>query len=109
MEVKLLEVRDIGTCVPLLVVRMGSVDETEQRLLWRVGYPSREPHGVMITALTGERKASADPYFWRDRTFAVAHQYIIEKWDDLTSGDVVDVEFILGESAAPKASEIQRC
>jgi len=39
MEVKLLEVRDIGTCIPLLAVRMGSDNEAEQRLLWRVGYP----------------------------------------------------------------------
>jgi len=62
----------------------------------------------MITALTGERKASADPYFWGDRTFTTAHFYITQEWAQLTSGDVVDVEFILGERTEPKLSEIQR-
>jgi len=34
-----------------------------------------------------------------------AHKYIKEHWDELRSGSVVDVEFILGESKEPKASE----
>jgi hypothetical protein len=34
-----------------------------------------------------------------------AHKYIIEHWYDLKTGDVVDVEFALGESEKPKLSE----
>ena len=110
MEVKLLELRDIGTRIPLLAVELASPEVPEQRLLRHVGYSlDATTPSIMITPLNGERTASADPYHWGDRTFATAHQYIIERWHDLRSGDVVDVEFILGESAAPKASEIQRC
>ena len=55
-------------------------------------------------------KATNDPYKWESlglgpRTMPVAHNYIIENWHDLRDGDVVDVEFILGESSAPKTSE----
>jgi hypothetical protein len=34
-----------------------------------------------------------------------AHNFIQAQWDTLTTGDVVDVEFILGETLEPKQSE----
>jgi hypothetical protein len=34
-----------------------------------------------------------------------AHAHILQNWHSLTSGDVIDVEFILGESKQPKESE----
>ena len=46
-----------------------------------------------------------DAYDWRDRTMQVAHDYIEKNWGDLVDGAVVDVQFILGETAAPKVSE----
>jgi hypothetical protein len=36
-----------------------------------------------------------------------AHAYIEEKWDELGSGVVIDVEYILGETRTYKASERQ--
>ena len=39
---------------------------------------------------------------WFDRRYTDAH------WDDLKDGDVVDVQFIRGETAEKKVSEIQR-
>jgi hypothetical protein len=35
----------------------------------------------------------------------VSHNYIIDHFDELADGDVVDVEFILGEKPAKKVSE----
>jgi len=37
--------------------------------------------------------------------FATAHKYIIDHWVDLKEGDVVDVEFILGEASEKKISQ----
>ena len=34
-----------------------------------------------------------------------AHRHIQYSWDELESGDVVDVEYILGESKFKKVSE----
>jgi hypothetical protein len=39
------------------------------------------------------------------RTKRVAHNYIAEHRDDLADGDVVDVEYILGETMTRKVSE----
>jgi hypothetical protein len=39
------------------------------------------------------------------RTKPHAHAYIEAHWHELRDGDVIDVEFILSETAAPKRSE----
>lgn len=38
------------------------------------------------------------------RTLGIAHKYINEHYDELDSGDVVDVRFILGETEKPEPS-----
>ena len=43
--------------------------------------------------------------WWAGRTWFVAHAHIIANWDSLSDGDVVDVEFILGEKPTAKTSE----
>ena len=45
------------------------------------------------------------PHAWDDRTMAVAHRWIIEHWDVMPDEEVIDVEYILGESGKPKPSE----
>lgn len=44
------------------------------------------------------RGAVREPIKWHN-------QYIIEHFDELESGDVVDVEFIVGETTEQKKSE----
>lgn len=127
MQAKALEIRDEGTFIPALAVNMnprppypqnGTMSEDEFRasveasgaqryLLRRVGYPCDGRPNVIVTRLSGDGKATNDPYSWGDgtRTFPVAHNYIIDHWDELKDGDVVDVSFILGETKAPKVSE----
>jgi len=123
MRAKALELRDEMTFIAILAVDMNPVapkpsddiiDATaatyisrDQRwLLRRVGYPCDGKPNILITRLSGDgSKASNDPYYWGDRTFAVAHAYIIEHWASLKDGDVVDVQFIMGETKAPKVSE----
>jgi uncharacterized GH25 family protein len=58
----------------------------------------------MLTELAGGL-ATNDPSLWSDRTFAVAHKWIIAHWWDIHPGDVIDVEFILGETKEKKKSE----
>jgi hypothetical protein len=55
--------------------------------------------------LNGEGNSSADAYHWGDRTMQTAHIYIDEHFAELNDGDVIDVEFILGESTEKKISE----
>lgn len=118
MQAKALEIRDEGTFIPLLAVDMNpgpfgdcptqdGLSNAQGYLLRRCGYACDGRPNIMITYLAGGRRADNDPYGWeyQGRTFQVAHKWIIENWADLRDGDVVDVQFILGETDAPKRSE----
>ena len=109
METKCLEIRDKCTCIPALAIRMrGDTEIARYYVHTRSGYP-RDGSSIMLMVLyTG--KATNEPYEWESlglgpRTMPVAHKFIIEHFGELSDGDVVDVEFILGESSAPKRSE----
>lgn len=114
MQVKILEIRDRGTFIPALCVdinpdRLGLTQQNlvQRFYMRRLGYPCDGRPNIIMTHLTGGYYATNDPYGWpRDtRTFPVAHNYIIENWEMLHDGDVVDVEFILKETKEPKLSE----
>lgn len=63
---------------------------------------------VIMTKLDAKNEpANYSPYGWLlgSRTFPVAHSFIENNWDELKDGDVIDVEFILGETAEKKVSE----
>jgi hypothetical protein len=51
--------------------------------------------------------ATADPYDWTNgaRTIREAHNYITANYQELRDGDVIDVEYILQETASKKRSE----
>ena len=99
-QIKLLEIRDVGTFIPAMAVRVSGEDGY---LMRRAGFGAPM---VYLIALATERCAY-DPWNWHGggRTMNIAHQFIEKEWDSLTEGDVVDVQFILGETTAPKVSE----
>lgn len=113
METKLFEIRDTATFIPVMAVKLNPTCGEEMYLLGRAGYgltPVAQAEYVLLWRIAGEvHQATCDPYQWPGgpvvRTMPQAHEYIIEHWDDLTSGDVVDVEFILGETSERKVSE----
>jgi hypothetical protein len=108
---KLLEVRDIGTFIPVLAVKMVSDDDQEKWLASTAGYgqtqEERGPCVVLCRIAGGEGKCACDPYDWgqNPRTMRFAHQHIATHFDELAPGAVVDVEHILGERAEPKTSD----
>jgi len=118
MNTKLLEIRDEGTCILAIGIQMQAppdppVPRWEDTvaywfLHYRSGYPE-DGSSIMLMCLEDGR-ATNDPYEWGSRgmglrTMPNAHNYIIEHWDELKDGDVVDVQVILGETTEPKKSE----
>lgn len=103
METKAIEVRDRGTLIPCLAVRLDGYNgnANEAWLMRRAGYG--EPCVLFTRAQGGT--AAYDPYSWGDRTMKIAHNYVSENWAKISSGDVVDVEFVLGETSASKRSQ----
>lgn len=102
MTSKLLEIRDRATFISALAIRVSGDDGY---LMRRAGFNAPM---IYLIALATER-ACYDPYNWGNRTMRTAHHHIEVMWDTLKDGDVVDVEFVLGETRTPKESESVTC
>lgn len=113
MESKMFEIRDRGTFIPILATRLGSPLDQEQWLLWKAGFGERleqQREYVMLCKIaggSGHYAMTCDPFDWGqgNRTYFIAHRYIEKHFDELQPGQVVDVEYILGEKLEPKSSE----
>lgn len=101
---KVLEVRDAGTFIPVLATKMLAVSKIQAWYVHgRSGYPTAGSE-IILTRLS-DGNGNCDPYSWPNRTMAHAHHFIIENWEELADGDVVDVEFIMGFTSTKKVSE----
>lgn len=98
MTAKWFEVRDSMTFIPALAIAVSGADGYLAR---RAGFGERCIQLVWIS----QGLTAYDPYDWTSSTLRVAHRYILEHWDELKDGDVVDVEFVTGKSVSPKRSE----
>lgn len=109
MQYKILEIRDEGTHIPALAIRMLAESDVQHYYVHgRCGYP-KDGSGIVLMHLDNQ-KATVDPYAWPDmgfgrRTLGNAHNYIYEHFDELKDGDVVDVRVILGERKEPAESD----
>lgn len=86
VSIKLFEIRDAGTFITAAAVR-------------------RKSYIILFNLHTLEAKFDFDDWPLPVRTYRIAHEYIIEHWDELSSAEVIDVEYILGESSTKKESE----
>ena len=109
MEQKLIEIRDDGTTMVCMAIAMNEpANQREEWFLNRAGYNMDYDRCIMLGPLRGgdsRNPWSYDPYERGGRTMREAHFWIIKNWDEIKSGDEVDVEYILGETDVPKTSE----
>jgi hypothetical protein len=115
MICKTFELRDCGTFIPVLAIKLRPECEADWYLLSQGGYgtdPKVQESYVLMTEnlnllSAGGGGIAYDPYSWPStpRTYREAHKFIKRNFDALSSGAVIDVEHILGESTAPKESE----
>lgn len=107
MFVKLFEIRDVKTFIPVMAIKLSGRTEPERYLISRTGFgktPGEHQRFVILVRLV-DQKGQYDPLKWNCRTMETAHKTITEKWDDYESGAVIDVEYILGLSKFIKESE----
>lgn len=100
-ESKEFEIRDVATMIPV----MGTKIMERSWLTSHAGWGEYIP--VLLTKLH-DGTSNFDAYEWghsRSRTMLHAHLYINEHWSELKDGDVIDIEYILGETGVPKISE----
>ncbi len=107
MEIKLFEVRDAMTFIPVIAMVMESKDLAEDYLLGRCGWRVQGNPFVVMNRLDCSCEPRHNPDEWSkaSRTMRVAHEYIATNWSKLTTGDVICVETIMGERKTPKISE----
>lgn len=109
-QIKFFEVRDRATYIPTMAIKLdGHVTPEEEYMLHRAGFgraADREYKGYVYLINIDRNTCQLDPFQWGCRTIQTAHRYIQQNFDTMNSGDVVDVEFILGESTTKKVSEM---
>lgn len=111
MEIKLLEIRDKMTFIPVAAMKVKADNPEQAYLLMRsgwgdaVGVDFNTTYIYLFPLNNSPAQVAYDPHDWASRTFMIAHNWLIKNWDSVSDGSVVDVEFILGETAAPKVSE----
>jgi hypothetical protein len=109
MICKTLEIRDKGTHIAALAIKMLADNPVQAYYIHeRSGYP-RDGSSIMLMCLHDGR-ATNDPYEWQTlrmgpRTMPTAHNFIIDNFPTLEDGQVIDVEYILGETSQPKVTE----
>lgn len=104
MKTKFLEIRDRGTCIPVMAQELKPTTFKEIEIFRRYGWG--DGAGIIVTRLDNV-EATNDPYHWNcSRTMRTAHNYINSNFDTIPNYSVVDVRVILGEAAEPAQSEI---
>lgn len=112
MITKLFEIRDRMTFIPVIAIRLtpegvGSTEAytAERYLIRRAGWDLQRP-AVAVARLQSPADLQVESYLWdNQRTMGTAHRHIAQHWDSLSTGDVIDVEHVLGEVEKPKLSE----
>ena len=110
MENKLIEVRDVGTTLSILFIRLSAGSVSESFLLSRVGYGRRPQEYIVAIDLIHPLRIWLNPFETRmatqgARTLYSAHEEMTRNWEKYNSGDVLDVQYVLGETRHPKTSE----
>jgi hypothetical protein len=113
---KMFEVRDRGTYIPVLAMKMQNepveqdlkVDAAYRYHLGQTGYGPDSEFPVVVVMRLDDCQAHYDQFKWSNssRTMQIAHEYIADHFDELKDCAVVDVEFISGESLASKESQV---
>jgi len=105
MEVKVLEVRDKMTFMPVLAIWFNTTDSREHWLLHRAGFHTPTDY-LMVAPLTDLHRATTDPFDHSNaRTMRTLHQHLYDHWSTIKTGDLIDIEVVLGEKTTPKVSE----
>ena len=98
METKIFDVRDSGTEMGAFAIRLDPGTDLERDVLERRGF--RGGVGLIVGTLgPAPIEATYDRFHWdagehvrSNRTMFRAHSLIASRWDDLTSGDLIDLD-----------------
>ena len=106
MKIKLFEVRSSCTFIGIMATKVGATNQAEQYLLKRAGYYDSAENAIIVQELDGGiRPSTSDAYKQESNDIKEAHKYINLHFDELESGDVIDLEFISGKTSEPRIAQ----
>jgi hypothetical protein len=109
MNTKIFEVRDRMTCCVVMATAFRApLSRRDRNLLALAGYGRDEDldRYVLLAKINGGAdRINDDSFAWGDRTFHTVHRFLEEQFDNLTSGDLLDVRVILGETDTPATTD----
>ena len=99
---KYFEVRDHGTCMPVLAIQFDPTTEKIRWMLGMTGYGISEieqrKYIVLIKLVDGQGRC--EPYDWATDWMREVHEAILREFDNLDNGQVVDLRVYRGEATA---------
>jgi hypothetical protein len=95
MEVKFLEIRFGSAFIPAVALRAIPRNQKERYILSRAGFSSP---GIFLAPLQGIEFPSL-------KAFGFTLNYLERHWDAVSSGDVIDVDYLTGERDKPRITE----
>lgn len=101
---KFFEIRDSATFIPVFAFKISEQSSPENDYLIRSSGFNLDGEHIMIGRMHGQ-KCQYSAHYWNSQTLVHAHSYIEQHWDELKTGDVIDVQFILGITSKPKVSQ----
>jgi hypothetical protein len=113
VDSKLFELRAPATLIVLMATKLGTTDLSESYLLSRSGFGrcnSDYNKYVFVYPIDGGKGyAVTDPYEQNITEIRIVHQYIKKHYDELETGQVLDYDYIVGNTDKPKISERLEC
>lgn len=103
MKSKIFEIRDAGTCISVIAIKTEGSCKEEECHFNRNGWSEDT---VIVTHISDGVTSNYSPYDWCNRTMRDAHLYIEQNFEKLENFEVIDIQFILGETDIKKVSEI---
>ena len=103
---KFFEIRDEATTLPLMVTKLEPINSDEDWLIKRA--MGSQPYPLFLVTFMSKGVSEFDVYDWGNvgaRTVKTAHEFIESHWHELNTGDIIDVQVILGEKETPKKSD----
>lgn len=106
MITKLFEIRDVCTNISAIAIKLGKEESIAENGILAHGGWSSYPESrwdrnyvILIKITGGANECHNCPEGWDDsRTMGEAHHYLKKHFDELRSGDIIDIPYILGET-----------
>jgi hypothetical protein len=114
-EIKILEIRDVATCIPILAIRFEATESAnllkENQLIRYAGWSFDTPVVEIRRLIETEQPkwlSSNSLYIFDDplSTFSIALKELRINWENYSSGDVIECGFLSGRAEHKQGSDL---